>query len=84
MLFRGDSVVGDWVGLTSPRRSSKDGSVVLGVSVGFACASEKVKRKFITIIIIIIIIIIENNNLLPFLECYSPIKKTWKNKPLMF
>ena len=35
MLFRGDSVVGDWVGLTSPRRSSKDGSVVLGVSVGF-------------------------------------------------
>ena len=47
MLFSGDLVVGDCVGLTSPRRSSKDGSVVLKVSVGLVRALEERKYKLI-------------------------------------
>lgn len=40
MLFSGDIVVADCVGFTSPRRSSKDGSVVLKVCVGVVRARE--------------------------------------------
>ena len=45
MLFRGGTVVGDCVGLTSPRSSSKDGSVVFGVCVVFSRAELRTKRK---------------------------------------
>ena len=44
MLFSGDIVVADCVGFTSPRRSSKDGSVVLKVCVGVVRAREGKKQ----------------------------------------
>ena len=43
MLFRDGGVVGDCVGLTSPRRSCKDGSVVFGVCVVLTQAEKKKK-----------------------------------------
>ena len=45
MLFRDGRVVGDCVGLTSPRRSCKDGSVVFGVCVVLTKAEKKKKKK---------------------------------------
>ena len=44
MLFRDGGVVGDCVGLTSPRRSCKDGSVVFGVCVVLTQAEKKMKK----------------------------------------
>lgn len=44
MLFRDGGVVGDCVGLTSPRRSCKDGSVVFGVCVVLTQAEKKKKK----------------------------------------
>ena len=49
MLFRDGGVVGDCVGLTSPRRSCKDGSVVFGVCVVLTQAEKKKSRKKKTI-----------------------------------
>ena len=45
MLFRDGGVVGDCVGLTSPRRSCKDGSVVFGVCVVLTQAEKKKKKN---------------------------------------
>ena len=45
MLFRDGGVVGDCVGLTSPRRSCKDGSVVFGVCVVLTQAEKKMKKN---------------------------------------
>ena len=44
MLFRDGGVVGDCVGLTSPRRSCKDGSVVFRVCVVLTQAEKKKKK----------------------------------------
>lgn len=44
MLFRDGGVVGDCVGLTSPRRFCKDGSVVFGVCVVLTQAEKKKKK----------------------------------------